>query len=101
MYFIFGLYLKDICKYNQVHIHNSTKTQGIALSKLKSAPQCQQTAAHTTDSDTTHIFISGAHCDTDEAQLKAHLDVMNVTGCIVKEVSSKKQHRDWKSHRVN
>ena len=71
-----------------------------ALSKLKSAPQCQQTAAHTTDSDTTHISISGAHCDTDEAQLKAHLDEMNVTGCIVKDVSSKNQHRDWKSYKV-
>ena len=71
-----------------------------ALSKLKSAPQCQQTAAHRTDSDTTHIFISGAHCDTDEAQVKAHLDVMNVIGCIVKDVSSKNQHRDWKSYKV-
>ena len=71
-----------------------------ALSKLKSAPQCQQTAAHTADSDTTHIFISGAHCDTDEAQLKAHLDEMNVPGCIGKDVSSKNHHRDWKSCKV-
>ena len=71
-----------------------------APSKLKSAPQCQQTAAHTTDSDTTNIFISGAHCDTDEAQVKAHLDVINVIGSIVKDVSSKNQHRDWKSYKV-
>ena len=70
------------------------------LSKLKSAPQCQQTAPHTTDSDTTHIFISGAHCEMDEAQVKAHLDVMNVTGCIVKDVSLKNHHRDWKSYKV-
>ena len=71
-----------------------------ALSKLKYASQCQQTAVHTTDSDTTHIFISGAHCDVDEVQVKAHQDVMNVIGCIVKDVSSKNQHRDLKSYKV-
>ena len=71
-----------------------------ALSKLKSATQCQQIAPHTPDSVTTHIFISGAHCDTNDAHMKAHLDVMNVTGCIVKDVFSKNQHRDWKSYKV-
>ena len=32
--------------------------------------------------------------------MKAHLDVMNVIGCVVKDVPSKNQHRDWKSYKV-